>query len=336
MTAPVWLLLTAGAVRGVVRPLTVRVGAGVHGQAVRRVDVAGSDPELRHAATRAVTEAARILYRERHLDREIVVNFAVGTNEGFGNVIGRSAELAFAIALVGAAVARALPAVAATGLVEEGGAIRPVDGIAEKLAAALEVLPAGSVFAFPAASEQELPDKLRANAAARGVTLVPAHRLEDLLARLGVPITRTWLNEPFRGLESFGFAHASIFFGRDTEIAEIVALLSRRSAILVHGPSGSGKSSLVLAGVVPALLRRAGGEQVRWGLLRPRDTAAEPNITDAALRLRARCGWPGRMTSRVAWAPMWALASQAGCARRAMPTHLSPGCERMARAAQCW
>jgi AAA ATPase domain len=293
MTAPVWLLLTAGAVRGVVRPLTVRVGAGVHGQAVRRVDVAGSDPELRHAATRAVTEAARILYRERHLDREIVVNFAVGTNEGFGNVIGRSAELAFAIALVGAAVARALPAVAATGLVEEGGAIRPVDGIAEKLAAALEVLPAGSVFAFPAASEQELPDKLRANAAARGVTLVPAHRLEDLLARLGVPITRTWLNEPFRGLESFGFAHASIFFGRDTEIAEIVALLSRRSAILVHGPSGSGKSSLVLAGVVPALLRRAGGEQVRWGLLRPRDTAAEPNITDAgaALTRALRLAW---------------------------------------------
>jgi AAA ATPase domain len=290
MTAPVWLLLTAGAVRGLARPLTVRVGAGVHGQAVRRVDVAGGDSELRHAATRAATETARILYRERHLDREIVVNFAIGANEPIGHVIGRSAELAFAVALAGAAVARALPAVAATGLVEQGGAIRPVDGLAEKLAAALEVLPRGGVFAFPAAGEQGLPDQLRAAAAARGVTLMPAYRLEDLLAQLGVVITRTWLSEPFRGLEPFGFAHASIFFGRDTEIAEIVALLSRRPAILVRGPSGTGKSSVVLAGVVPALLRRADGEQVRWGLLRPRDIAAQPDARDALARA-LRLAW---------------------------------------------
>ena len=279
MTAPIWLLLTAGAARGVAKPHAVRVGVGVHGQAVRRVDVAGGDPELRHAATGAVTEAARILYRERHLDRELVVNFALPTGEGFGNVIGRSAELAFALALAGAAVARALPAIAATGLVEEGGAIRPVEGIAEKLAAALDVLPAGGVFAFPAANEQTLPDRLRADALARGVTLMPAHRLEDLLARLGVPITRTWLSEPFRGLEPFGFSHASIFFGRDTEIAAIVALLSRRSAALVRGPSGTGKSSLVLAGVLPALLRSAADAQVRWGLLRPRDIVA-PEAAD--------------------------------------------------------
>lgn len=285
MTAAVWLLLTAGAVRGVARPLTVRVGAGVHGQAVRRVDVAGGDPELRQSATRAVTEAATILYRERHLDREIVVNFALPAGESFGNVIGRSAELAFALALAGATVARALPPVAATGVVEEGGAIRPVEGIAEKLAAALEVLPAGGVFVFPAASEQALTARLRADAQARGVRLMPAHRLEDLLAQLGVPIRRTWLSEPFRGLEPFGFAHASIFFGRDAEIAAIVALLARRSAILVRGPSGAGKSSLVLAGVLPALLRSAGGEQMRWGLLRPRDIAAQPDAPACAVRL---------------------------------------------------
>jgi Novel STAND NTPase 1 len=275
MSESIWLLLTAGAGRGVATPLAADISAGVHGEGVRRVDINGAGAALQHSAIRAVNQAARILYREGYLDRQILVRFRAADIE---NVHGESAELAFALAMTGAAIERALPPLAATGRLGDGGAIEIVEGIADKLAAAIDVLPQGGHFIFPAAGERDLSPALRRAAADRGIVLVPAHRLEDLLARLGVPITRTWLAEPFRGLEPFTFAHASIFFGRRAEIDELVALLARRPAILVRGPSGAGKSSLVLAGLLPALLRReAGGEGVRWGLLRPRDIVAKPD-----------------------------------------------------------
>ena len=279
MSAPIWLLLTAGTGRGLAKMMTARVGAGVYGQAVVRVDVAGGGPELCRSATVAAKETARILYRERYLDREIVVNFAAAESaaEGFGNVLGRSAELAFALALTAAVLDRDFPAIAATGIIEEGGAIRPVDGVGDKLAAAIAILPKGGLFAFPSANAHALPENLRQEAAERGIELAPAYRLDELLAHLGVTIARTWLTEPFRGLEPFGFSHASIFFGREKEVAEIVELLALRSAILVRGPSGAGKSSLVLAGVLPALLRRNGGQHVTWGLFRPGDIVADPD-----------------------------------------------------------
>ena len=110
-------------------------------------------------------------------------------------------------------------------------------------------------------------------------------RLEEALRHLGLAIANTWLESPFRGLEPFEFEHAAIYFGRAREVEELLCLLDRRAAqgansLLVRGPSGSGKSSLVLAGLLPALLRRAGttppGQSVTcWGLLRPRSVAAD-------------------------------------------------------------
>ncbi len=69
-----------------------------------------------------------------------------------------------------------------------------------------------------------------------------------------------WLGDPFRGLESYEFEHAPIFFGRDaaiTKAAEQVAINARSGSafLLVSGASGSGKSSLVKAGVVPRLMK---------------------------------------------------------------------------------
>ncbi|WP_440066747.1 nSTAND1 domain-containing NTPase [Streptosporangium sp. OZ121] len=72
-------------------------------------------------------------------------------------------------------------------------------------------------------------------------------------------ITRTAEpSSPYRGLEAFGPADADYFFGRDALTA---ALLDRITGIggllIVMGPSGSGKSSLLRAGLVPALARDA-------------------------------------------------------------------------------
>jgi tetratricopeptide (TPR) repeat protein len=63
---------------------------------------------------------------------------------------------------------------------------------------------------------------------------------------------------PFRGLTSFDLQHAPIFFGRAQAEQEVVAALSARAAaqcafLLILGASGVGKSSLVHAGVLPAL-----------------------------------------------------------------------------------
>lgn len=58
---------------------------------------------------------------------------------------------------------------------------------------------------------------------------------------------------PYRGLEAFDAEHAEYFFGRDAEIRKVLDRLRDAPFLAVIGPSGSGKSSLVLAGVLPAL-----------------------------------------------------------------------------------
>ncbi|MRX45273.1 nSTAND1 domain-containing NTPase [Agromyces kandeliae] len=58
---------------------------------------------------------------------------------------------------------------------------------------------------------------------------------------------------PYRGLAAYGDGDRALFFGRDADIEEVLARCRRQSVVSVVGPSGSGKSSLVRAGVVPRL-----------------------------------------------------------------------------------
>jgi len=65
---------------------------------------------------------------------------------------------------------------------------------------------------------------------------------------------------PFPGLAAFSEQDAAVFFGREPETERLLELLQpalqrRGRFIAVVGPSGSGKSSLVRAGVLPRLLR---------------------------------------------------------------------------------
>ena len=60
-------------------------------------------------------------------------------------------------------------------------------------------------------------------------------------------------NPPFMGLKYFDAAHADLFFGRETLTTELTAHLQQNNFLAVVGASGSGKSSLVRAGLVPAL-----------------------------------------------------------------------------------
>ncbi|GAA1315319.1 TIR domain-containing protein [Saccharothrix xinjiangensis] len=63
-------------------------------------------------------------------------------------------------------------------------------------------------------------------------------------------------DNPFPGLEPFTSALSELFFGRDEERRELAGLLradARGGLLAVVGPSGSGKSSLLRAGVLPSL-----------------------------------------------------------------------------------
>lgn len=62
---------------------------------------------------------------------------------------------------------------------------------------------------------------------------------------------------PYPGMVSFREDNSDCFFGRDAEVKELVERLRLHPFISVIGPSGNGKSSLVFAGLIPAL-RRSG------------------------------------------------------------------------------
>jgi WD40 repeat protein/transcriptional regulator with XRE-family HTH domain len=139
---------------------------------------------------------------------------------------------------------------------------------------------------------------------------------EDVLAaRDGrTPWAPRWAREcPYRGLLPFGESDAEVFYGRERLAAELAAKLPARAAdgglVVVTGASGSGKSSLLRAGLLPILAR---GQQVpgsdRW----PRIvmTPTKDPLTELAARLAA-IGGPD------------ALAVRDGLARHPDQAHLA-------------
>jgi tetratricopeptide (TPR) repeat protein len=103
---------------------------------------------------------------------------------------------------------------------------------------------------------------------------------------------RLWPQAPFRGLESYQFEHAPIFFGREEAVgAALLRLLTNGQAgrpfLLVLGASGSGKSSLVKAGVLPRLMvpqRVSGVAFLRRVVFHPGDAQAGEDLFDALAR----------------------------------------------------
>ncbi|MCF8532485.1 MAG: hypothetical protein K9G48_05750 [Reyranella sp.] len=127
-------------------------------------------------------------------------------------------------------------------------------------------------------------------------------RLPELLQRVtpagdGARI-EWWAGSPYRGLQAFDREHAAVFFGRERAEREITEALVKRAAenkafMLVLGASGSGKSSLVRAGLVPDLMApgvvpSVDGGQITWRhvIVHPADLSPAPLGGLAAALLR--------------------------------------------------
>jgi len=92
---------------------------------------------------------------------------------------------------------------------------------------------------------------------------------------------------PYMGLASFDVDDAELFYGRERLVAELVTRLARTTLVGVVGPSGSGKSSAVRAGLVPT---------VAAGVL--------PGSADWTRILLRPGGYPLRELDRAVWAAL--------------------------------
>lgn len=149
---------------------------------------------------------------------------------------------------------------------------------------------------------------LETQRAGYGSLAVPAHielELQDIaqqLPRYDADLRRSQptpdkIDDPYLGLLTFQENDATRFFGRDALVAELTGRVRSASFLTVLGASGSGKSSLVRAGLIPLLKGGALEGSAEWRYIvlkpgaRPLDVLAtelaklQGNDLDLALRL---------------------------------------------------
>lgn len=132
---------------------------------------------------------------------------------------------------------------------------------------------------------------------------------------------------PYRGLQSFELENADFFFGRTRARNELREVLARRiesgqAFVLVFGASGSGKSSLVKAGLLadlalPGMMGRVA--LIRHGVMRPSDRGGKPIEALAAAMI-------GRATAlpELARAPFDYTVESLAALLREAPAHTVP------------
>lgn len=64
------------------------------------------------------------------------------------------------------------------------------------------------------------------------------------------------ITSPYRGVHPFRYADRDLFFGREQEVEELIVNVILYRLVVVFGESGAGKSSVINAGLAPALEKR--------------------------------------------------------------------------------
>lgn len=188
-------------------------------------------------------------------------NFARGSS---------SSGLGYALALITAWWSRVLEKpgqidspVFATGEILKSGQLKPIGHLAEKIESTCAFVEDHKAefskfyLCFPEENDVEITGEHRERVARLGGFLLPVSRLQVLLGQLlgdsydGDTLGR-W--EPFKGLRSFEYEDSARFFGRKNDVQRLYDDLNKSDGLLiVTGASGTGKSSLIKAGLVPRI-----------------------------------------------------------------------------------
>ncbi len=227
-------------------------------------------------AYRALEDSARsgggsgyaLLQSEDHLRCEATFRFQFEekylNSDVLRNVSGASTDLLFGLAVV-TAVRSDLEyrPFAATGILTEDGQVQSIEGLRAKIHAALNIpaLSGNGLIFYPKANDKDIDAELRHKVTQAQIDLKPIERLEEAVECLGIPIQGTWIGNPYRRLDVFEYSHRRIYFGRENEADHLARKLFERvklsrPSLLILGPSGGGKSSLVQAGLIPELEKR--------------------------------------------------------------------------------
>jgi energy-coupling factor transporter ATP-binding protein EcfA2 len=107
-------------------------------------------------------------------------------------------------------------------------------------------------------------------------------------------------DNPFPGIRSYEINEDELFFGRDLQVNELIEKLFQTRFLAIVGSSGCGKSSIIKAGIIPALLKNKTVHPVSsWAMsvFRPADdpignlaeslTAGNAKAKDIATELRS-------------------------------------------------
>ncbi|MEJ2488012.1 MAG: protein kinase [Anaerolineales bacterium] len=134
-----------------------------------------------------------------------------------------------------------------------------VDGLSNRDIADRLVITIGTVkwYITQIYRKLQVRGRVQAIVRARELDLVVMGQPKDQIQHNGTDVFVTELDNPYKGLEAFGPADSQDYYGREELIDTLLARMAEESPygrfLAVIGPSGSGKSSLVKAGLIPAL-----------------------------------------------------------------------------------
>lgn len=243
--------------------------------------------EVSDSAEKGSQAAFELLKKEGYLSRSLMVRYHL--KEAPSNIIGHSGDIAFALSLATNIFHRKLfPVVAATGVLDPNGAISKVQYISAKLEAVIPKLPKGACIFIANDNRADVPAAVSSHCDEHDIHLHFIDHLEEALSLLDIDIRQFYKGNPYLGLDTFELQHAGLFFGREEQTFEVVQqLLSRKEngspSLLLLGASGSGKSSLVQAGLLHRLYN--GGAipattQIKHGIFRPRQLFQSIDINE--------------------------------------------------------
>src|ERR1700752_605658 len=116
------------------------------------------------------------------------------------------------------------------------------------------------------------------NVVTTGFTRMEAAAFMNQLAKGFKPIPFNG-NCPYKGLDAFMETDAELFFGREELVKKLVSRVQNSRTLFITGPSGSGKSSLARAGLIPALkngkIREQHSREWKYATLKPGDNPLE-------------------------------------------------------------